>query len=181
MYTTHGRLVSGAEEAAAHFQEFFEADHREKTEEEIDREIDRLGITLDTYWALKVQMAAGSEPEHIRVLLTELRPLCSGVGLCGAGAGGYAVAILKTSVTVEDMRAKVDILLAERNKSNTTALEELSVHTVSVDADGILVSELEVEEVRGSASSTSGGGAVRGSDYEQNTPSALCDAIINSE
>ena len=40
-------------------------------------------------------MAAGSEPDHIFRLLGKLRPLSSALSLCGAGAGGYALVMLK--------------------------------------------------------------------------------------
>ena len=48
--------------------------------------LDDLSETLNEYWCLKKRLAAGSEPEHIRQLLAYLRPLCSAISLCGAGA-----------------------------------------------------------------------------------------------
>lgn len=53
-------------------------------------------------------MAAGSEPEHIKRLFGLLSPYCIGLSLCGAGAGGYAVAILKADARVSDIAAVVD-------------------------------------------------------------------------
>ncbi len=58
-----------------------------------------------SYWALKKEMASGSEPPHIRTLLARLRPLTVGLSLCGAGAGGFAVVVLRRDKGRADLEA----------------------------------------------------------------------------
>jgi hypothetical protein len=43
-------------------------------------------------------MAAGSEPVYIQKLLHVMHPICCGLSLCGAGAGGFAVVFLKRGI-----------------------------------------------------------------------------------
>lgn len=43
-------------------------------------------------------MAAGSEPSYIQELLNVIRPICCGLSLCGAGAGGFVVLFLKRGI-----------------------------------------------------------------------------------
>jgi hypothetical protein len=79
-------------------------------------------------------MAAGSEPPHIKTLLDRLRPLCVGLSLCGAGAGGFAVAVLKRGFTQVDLSRLVQEINAT---SSVSAGDVLSVHSVRIDDEGI--------------------------------------------
>ena len=88
------------------------------------------------YWELKKEMAAGSEPPHIASMLAQLRPLCSGLSLCGAGAGGFAAVILKRDVTELALRELVDAINMFNGESVAES-EQLSVHNVTVDWIGI--------------------------------------------
>lgn len=45
---------------------------------DVDDVLDSLGDVLNTYWRLKTEMAAGSEPEPIRALLKHILPIASG-------------------------------------------------------------------------------------------------------
>ena len=45
---------------------------------DVDDALDSLGDVLNTYWSLKTEMAAGSEPEPIRALLKHISPIASG-------------------------------------------------------------------------------------------------------
>ena len=45
---------------------------------DVDDVLDSLGDVLNTYWSLKTEMAAGSEPEPIRALLKHISPIASG-------------------------------------------------------------------------------------------------------
>ena len=89
-----------------------------------------------SYWALKKEMAAGSEPPHIRSLLDHLRPLTVGLSLCGAGAGGFAVVILKRDRSLKDLR---DALGSYQG----ACASDLSLHSVQLDQEGISVSVRE--------------------------------------
>lgn len=76
-------------------------------------------------------MAAQSEPPHIKTLLDRLRKLAAGLSLCGAGAGGFGVLILRHDVT-----SQVFFDLIRQVNADTGA--QLSAHRVSVDEDGLI-------------------------------------------
>jgi hypothetical protein len=83
-------------------------------------------------------MAKGSEPEDIKLLLQRLEPLSCGLSLCGAGAGGYVVCILKRARDEESLKEAVYNLF----DSHLDA-KRLTVDKVVVDNKG-----LEVEVLR---------------------------------
>jgi fucokinase len=95
--------------------------------------LDSIGSVLSTYWELKKEMAAGSEPPHIHALLAHLRPLAAGLSLCGAGAGGFAVVILRRDKSRADLDAALRALPATLQRDASG----LSVHTVKIDHDGV--------------------------------------------
>lgn len=97
--------------------------------------------TRYSYWELKKEMAAGSEPPHIAAMLAQLRPLCSGLSLCGAGAGGFATVILKRDVTESALRELIDAI-NEANGEDVAESEKLSVYSVTVDWIGIQSEEV---------------------------------------
>ena len=104
---------------------------------------------MTRYWGLKKRMAAGSEPVHIQRLFSLLSPHCVGLSLCGAGAGGYAVVILKDEDSVSNVAAVLDRI----NQSIVGEVDRLlSLHRVTVDAVGLhaqLHSRHEYESLRG--------------------------------
>lgn len=85
-------------------------------------------------------MAAGSEPPHIAHLLSQLRPLCSGLSLCGAGAGGFASVILKRDASVSELRMLVE-QINSHNMHRTNDADLLSLHAISIDCSGIHADE----------------------------------------
>jgi hypothetical protein len=105
-----------------------------------------LFVIYVSYWALKKEMAAGSEPPHIRSLLEHLRPFTVGLSLCGAGAGGFAVVVLKRDRSVKELR---DTLGSYQG----ACASDLSLHSVQLDQEGISVS---VRECSTSTASTTG-------------------------
>src|SRR5690242_16080293 len=92
------------------------------------------------YWELKKEMAPGSEPQNIQSILSTLRPICDGLSLCGAGAGGYAVVILKRDVP----KSSLEQLVMELNRQQQQCEDEgsesgmLSVHEVCLDSEGVV-------------------------------------------
>jgi hypothetical protein len=86
-------------------------------------------------------MAAGSEPPHIKSLLDKLQPLCVGLSLCGAGAGGFAVAILKREFVQADLLSRVQTL-----NTSASAGDTLSVHSVCIDDEGIQSTTMRAAE-----------------------------------
>lgn len=100
-------------------------------------------ITITRYWELKKEMAAGSEPFNIRIILDQLRPLCAGLALCGAGAGGFAAVVLTRDHTLADLQSCVEsingVLLARNGASSdpTSHDDLLSAHTAEIDWHGI--------------------------------------------
>jgi hypothetical protein len=90
-------------------------------------------------------MASGSEPESIGHLLYRFRPHCVGISLCGAGAGGYAVCILKRSASVEDIKQVINTLI---NSGHPYQSMELKVSSARVDNDGLKVEAVSSELAR---------------------------------
>ena len=98
--------------------------------DEINTAIDVLSETLNSYWSLKKKIAPGSEPQYIRQMRIYLAPLCSGISLCGAGAGGFMILILKRGVEM----GKFDARLLGLSPSL-----QISKHSICIDTDGIVV------------------------------------------
>lgn len=91
---------------------------------------EHLGSALSRYWSLKVEMAAGSEPSTIAALFAELRPLTCGLSLCGAGAGGFGVAVLREGVSAE--------AFAEAARAAAMVMgAPVTVHSLQIDQHGI--------------------------------------------
>ena len=123
--STVKRLTNSAEVAYENIRQYSNSLSKLISEEAIDD----LSKTLNEYWSLKKQMAAGSEPSHIRELFAYLSPLCSGWSLCGAGAGGFAIIIAKRGTNLEDIRGKLEDYMVNE--------ENLSMHEVKIDSTGI--------------------------------------------
>ena len=87
------------------------------------------------YWELKKEMASGSEPPHIKTVLHQFRDLCSGVSLCGAGAGGFAVLVLRQDVSREFLQQTVD---AANRAASGRDWGKLTLHSVKIDPVGIV-------------------------------------------
>ncbi len=86
-----------------------------------------------------MEMAPGSEPPHIRIILDQLKPLCCGISLCGAGAGGFGVLILQRESNVSDLQSRV-------KKLNEESDHFLTLHHVRVDTDGLAVEEISCKD-----------------------------------
>lgn len=101
--------------------------------------IDELAICFVKYWTLKREMARESEPHHLKELRLSLAPVCLGWSLCGAGGGGFAVAILKQDVSLVEFRSEVErvnsLWMLQGNIDR-----QCTVHSAAVDFDGISVS-----------------------------------------
>ena len=119
------RLTNSAEAAYKKIQEY----SLSASESSADEAMDYISGILQEYWSLKKQMAAGSEPSCIRDLFTYLSPLCSGWSLCGAGAGGFAIIIIKRDTSFNDVRLRLEEYNSE--------MEDLSLHEVSLDSMGV--------------------------------------------
>jgi len=74
-------------------------------------------------------------------MLAHLRPLCTGLSLCGAGAGGFATVILKHDVSEAALRELIDAINVS-NGEDVAESEKLSVHSVTVDWIGIQSEEV---------------------------------------
>jgi hypothetical protein len=146
--TTVEALVQGAEEGAKIFKRLHPSefsignDNEDENVEnlkinqcDIDNVIDNIGDNLNSYWELKKEIAEGSEPYDISRLFAFVRPLTVGLSLCGAGAGGFAVAILRKEISREDLSH----LLSCFNSNDI--YNELKIHSVSVDMKGLSIDE----------------------------------------
>ena len=102
---------------------------------------DLLGTTITNYWELKREMTKSSEPLNLKKIRECLSPYYLGWTLCGAGGGGFAVAVLKNGVSVEqfqDAVAQVNTQwISDSRIYNNLESMGCSVHTVSIDFDGI--------------------------------------------
>jgi fucokinase len=99
--------------------------------------IDQFAYSISTYWALKRDMAAGSEPEYIHHLRLHLAGVCAGFSLCGAGGGGYAVAVLKRETEVHALQSKITEY--NSNYVDSTVAPICTMHKSSIDFEGIRV------------------------------------------
>jgi hypothetical protein len=90
---------------------------------------------IDRYWALKMEMAPGSEPPHIKKILDALRPFCYGLSLCGAGAGGFGALVLGRGIDEDCLRSVV-------NDLNEELTDKLSLHHITVDDVGLAAEEI---------------------------------------
>jgi hypothetical protein len=75
--------------------------------------------------------------------LDELRPLSEALSLCGAGAGGFAVVILKRKSALKDLEDRIDRIngredAVDSGSGNNASLQDrkLSIHSVQVDSFG---------------------------------------------
>lgn len=95
-------------------------------------------------------MAPGSDPLHIRRILLHLSPLVAGLSLCGAGAGGFGVLLLRRTSSASQVQALLDDVFArdceahERTRLSSHRTEDVSspperwtVHDVRIDRDGV--------------------------------------------
>lgn len=91
---------------------------------------------------LKKNMARGSEPPAVAALFREFEPFCEASSLCGAGGGGYAVCVLRQTVSVSDLTD----FITSRGKDYPFNSMQLEVTCVSVDNQGLVVDWREEEE-----------------------------------
>jgi hypothetical protein len=91
-------------------------------------------MCVNRYWNLKKEMAPGSEPPHIQEILRFLQPWSAAVSLCGAGAGGFAVLVLRTGVDV----AMLEREISAWNSQSSESAPPLSMHMIRVDCEGIV-------------------------------------------
>ena len=122
-------------------------------------------------------MAEGSEPSHIHKLLSHLRgsELTMGLSLCGAGAGGFGVVILRRGKQRQDLelslrnyfRANANLIKGDDNQSSSTSsssndddveheLESsMTIHTVMIDPRGISTQSFPSQPVTTTTTTTS--------------------------
>ncbi len=114
-----------------------------------DQIIGNIAASLNIYWALKREMASGSEPEHLKALRESLEDICSGWALCGAGGGGYAVIILNESITQDDLKNRINQINSAREVCFSTDKADqkslFSVHSVSVEHKGISAKKIQLD------------------------------------
>jgi hypothetical protein len=110
------------------------------------RFIDIVSFYFCSYWALKKQMAEGSNPPHISKILNRLSSVSKGLELAGAGGGGFIVVVLNRDCSKPDLQGLIDEINASQRKDNEFH-PLLTVHEVSVDNEGI-VNEFVFEEIR---------------------------------
>ena len=102
-----------------------------------------LASRLNDYWALKKQMAGpSSNPDGVVRLMEALRPICAGLSLCGAGGGGFIVALLKRGIEEASLRSCIQTFLNQECSTRTAPLSDIFVSGVVVDDVGISAHEV---------------------------------------
>lgn len=89
------------------------------------------------YWALKVKMAAGSDPPFIKKLFSYLEEHSVGCSLCGAGAGGFGCILLARTVSIEALENH--IVPAYNNRQECDHGIAVTVHRCRLQSVGISV------------------------------------------
>eukprot|EP01041_Mallomonas_annulata_P003485 gene3485-6931_t len=162
-------LIDKAERVSTLLEDFALRDENIVTDEDIHDIIDNMAEFNSKYWDLKKQLAEGSEPPDIALLLQaiESESLCSGMSLCGAGAGGYALVFLrrevsglaletfinkiKTTTTTTDGDDVVKVQSVQHTKqigimSMLDISPHLCVQRVEIDFNGIIVERVVYSE-----------------------------------
>ena len=129
-YNTVSSLIHGAETGCDLFVNHYNGNIDD------DDCIDNLATILDNYFQLKIQMASGTNPDHIQRIINSILPISQGTSLCGAGGGGYAVVVLKRNYNKTDLLKIID-------EYNSTNHLNLTVHDITIDIDGISSKKLD--------------------------------------
>ena len=87
-----------------------------------------LGRCLNQYREQKRVMAPSCEPEHVATLMKALESRVVGMALCGAGGGGFLVAVMKTGEGMDGIQEVVEQQCADA-----------FVAMVGVDEEGLSV------------------------------------------
>ena len=88
---------------------------------------DAVGACLSAYWAHKVRMAPGCEPDFVRAMMAALAPLSAGHALLRRGRRRLLVALLRDGVTVDEARPRsgaADALGASEVSSRAAEIDE---------------------------------------------------------
>lgn len=91
--------------------------------------LERVGHLMNEYWRLKKILAPGAEPSSVERVMKELQHCVCGQLLCGAGGGGFMVALTKEGVTrtqIEECFQKAQVV-------------GMKIYDVDLDNDGISV------------------------------------------
>ena len=105
-----------------------------------------IGRVLSSYWVLKQSMAPGCEPPHITRLMRCLNPYCTGLSLCGAGSGGFLLAICNNGLSPQVINDLVDEYKRKELQSypeHSDIVNQISIHSVSIDMSGIETRQVE--------------------------------------
>lgn len=78
-----------------------------------ENNIKDFGLLLDKHWELIKKMDPESTNLCIDTIISTIDDLIYGKSLCGAGGGGFILAILKENVTKEDIQNKLEKIFAD--------------------------------------------------------------------
>lgn len=97
-----------------------------------ERDAAQVGHCLETYWEQKKLMAPDAEPEKVAKLREVIRPFVYGSSLCGAGGGGFLVAVKRPDASLSDLREALDA-------DPRTDTLQWTVHSASIATTGLEV------------------------------------------
>ena len=109
--------------------------------------IDKLGSLLSSYWTMKKTMAgsqSGVEPPDVKKvidLLTE-KNMIVGASLCGAGGGGFLVALTKKGKNYFDAKQCIEYYAESYNLN----VDLFSWYDCQISVDGVSISTLSADE-----------------------------------
>lgn len=91
-------------------------------------------------------MAPGSDPPYIRAILQLFEPIVEALSLCGAGAGGFGVLILKRNVSKQIVTDIVAGINANKALVQNDA-DKLTLHSFKIDTVGLASEIIEDNNV----------------------------------
>lgn len=67
----------------------------------------RIGQLINEYWEMKKQLVPGSTNQEIEDIMSEVKEMASGIGLAGAGGGGFMYILAKDHESTQKIREKL--------------------------------------------------------------------------
>jgi hypothetical protein len=97
-------------------------------------------VVVCRYWRHKRDIAPGSETPQLQAIMTALREVACAASVCGAGAGGFLVAVLRPGYNLQHVVGVLfDSGFPVGGDNSSTSCEKLSVHSLQVNTIGTCV------------------------------------------
>jgi len=70
-------------------------------------DFDRIGSLINNYWEMKKQLVPESTNQRIEKIISEVKEFASGIGMAGAGGGGFMYILAKDLESAQKIREKL--------------------------------------------------------------------------